>query len=335
MTRLDTRRAGAWWKRCRAALRAFEVQAILARTYALASRRRHAADGFDVCATTHCQLVDFERASRSRWRDIAAMAVNETRGQVLEFDSRPALTPSRRLWRSSKRRGRGVGRPRQSPIWRAVPTICPRASRTAHGGSASTARSFATRSPATAEPTPARTSCAWRFIRVTERDARRSLLITGERSPIVRGEEFRMVMARAFGVSVFPSSRFEVSQQGDEIVFDGTGFGHGVGLCQRGRWRARTPATRRRRSWIFIFRERPCATGSPNRGSARDNRRSTCAGAPRRSSLIVFSAILDRASGHGQPRPAAPPGEWRSYSGPQTGAKYSPLIRSTRQPSGS
>jgi peptidoglycan hydrolase-like amidase len=30
------------------ALRAFEVQAILARTYALASRGRHAADGFDV-----------------------------------------------------------------------------------------------------------------------------------------------------------------------------------------------------------------------------------------------------------------------------------------------
>src|SRR5689334_12379728 len=32
----------------------FEVQAIIARTYAMSHRGRHAAAGFDLCARTHC-----------------------------------------------------------------------------------------------------------------------------------------------------------------------------------------------------------------------------------------------------------------------------------------
>jgi stage II sporulation protein D len=60
------------------------------------------------------------------------------------------------------------------------------------------------------------------------------VLISGARAPLVRGEEFRIVMARAFGGSAFLSSRFDVMQERDDITFHGTGFGHGVGLCQRG-----------------------------------------------------------------------------------------------------
>jgi quinoprotein glucose dehydrogenase len=42
--------------------------------------------------------------------------------------------------------------------------------------------------------------------------------------------------------------------------------------------------------------------------------------------ILVFCAILWIAlSRHGQSPPAIPPGEWRSYNGAQTGAKYSPL----------
>src|SRR5690349_14224969 len=41
--------------------RIFEVQAVLARTYAAAHPGRHASDGFDVCDTTHCQLYEPDR----------------------------------------------------------------------------------------------------------------------------------------------------------------------------------------------------------------------------------------------------------------------------------
>ena len=36
--------------------RMLEVQAIIARTYAASHLGRHQREGFDLCATTHCQL---------------------------------------------------------------------------------------------------------------------------------------------------------------------------------------------------------------------------------------------------------------------------------------
>ena len=59
---------------------AVKAQAVAARTYALRQRKRHAKEGFDVCATTHCQQyggVAVERAA-------ANQAVKETSGEVLE-----------------------------------------------------------------------------------------------------------------------------------------------------------------------------------------------------------------------------------------------------------
>src|SRR5215208_6975997 len=53
--------------------RMFEVQAVIGRTYAIANLGRHGADGFDLCATTHCQLFEPSRVSASRWA-----------GQILE-----------------------------------------------------------------------------------------------------------------------------------------------------------------------------------------------------------------------------------------------------------
>lgn len=48
------------------------------------------------------------------------------------------------------------------------------------------------------------------------------------------------VDANAFRLAVGPgrlkSTRFEVTAQGDEFLFEGTGYGHGVGLCQWGAW---------------------------------------------------------------------------------------------------
>ena len=44
----------------------FEVQAIVARTYAAAHRGRHAREGFDLCSTTHCQLYEPARLRTDR-----------------------------------------------------------------------------------------------------------------------------------------------------------------------------------------------------------------------------------------------------------------------------
>ena len=55
-----------------AVARIFEVQTVLARTYAVAHLGRHQKDGFDLCDSTHCQLYQPGRIKTSRFRRIRA-----------------------------------------------------------------------------------------------------------------------------------------------------------------------------------------------------------------------------------------------------------------------
>lgn len=66
-----------------APLEALKAQAVVARTVALSSIGRHAKDGFDVCATTHCQV--YEGAYRERDSSAVHAAVDGTRGQVVVY----------------------------------------------------------------------------------------------------------------------------------------------------------------------------------------------------------------------------------------------------------
>jgi stage II sporulation protein D len=43
-----------------------------------------------------------------------------------------------------------------------------------------------------------------------------------------------MIVGRALGWNVLKSSRFEISRAGSNFIFRGSGFGHGLGLCQEG-----------------------------------------------------------------------------------------------------
>jgi len=60
------------------------------------------------------------------------------------------------------------------------------------------------------------------------------LVLDGERAPVVRGEQLRAIVAERFGARSVRSTRFTVRRIGARFVFEGTGYGHGVGLCQTG-----------------------------------------------------------------------------------------------------
>ncbi len=62
---------------------ALEALAITVRTFALANRGRHRADGFDLCDQTHCQVVRAATAASDR-------AAHATAGQLLLRDGAPA-----------------------------------------------------------------------------------------------------------------------------------------------------------------------------------------------------------------------------------------------------
>lgn len=60
---------------------ALKAQAIAARTYTVASVNRHAKEGFDLCATTHCQVY----GGTDGQTQITDQAVSETANQVMVY----------------------------------------------------------------------------------------------------------------------------------------------------------------------------------------------------------------------------------------------------------
>ena len=60
------------------------------------------------------------------------------------------------------------------------------------------------------------------------------ITLEGEQRKSVRGWDFKIIVGRVLGWNLLKSSRFEVSRSGSNFIFRGSGFGHGLGLCQEG-----------------------------------------------------------------------------------------------------
>lgn len=68
-------------------IEALKAQAVAARSFAVENMDRHAADGFDVCATVHCQVYDGFQAEYPS----TLQAVNDTTGIVLWYQDTPVV----------------------------------------------------------------------------------------------------------------------------------------------------------------------------------------------------------------------------------------------------
>ena len=66
-------------------MEAVKAQAVAARSFALNSFNKHKQEGFDVCATTHCQVYNGKKAELAR----STKAVEDTKGLVLLYDNKP------------------------------------------------------------------------------------------------------------------------------------------------------------------------------------------------------------------------------------------------------
>jgi stage II sporulation protein D len=60
------------------------------------------------------------------------------------------------------------------------------------------------------------------------------ITIEGDRRVTVKGWDFKIIVGRALGWNLLKSSRFELTHSGSNFIFRGSGFGHGLGLCQEG-----------------------------------------------------------------------------------------------------
>lgn len=218
----------------RLAERVYEVQAVIARTYALSNRGRHAKDGFELCSTTHCQLYEPGRLVSSRWTATVKDAVARTAGDVLWFGNAPA--------RAVFHADCGGHTSDASAVWGGAAPAYLTGAR--DGGPAESAHvdwtfettATALRRALDADPRTA-VGATLERIEIAGRDAAgRAELITlrGTQTFVVRGEVFRDAVSRSLGVKSIRSTLFTVKKTRDGFVFSGKGYGHGVGLCQAG-----------------------------------------------------------------------------------------------------
>jgi stage II sporulation protein D len=204
---------------------ALEAQAVVSRTFALASRKRHGADGYDLCDLAHCQVY----RGREGTTDAARDAAKKTQGLVL-LSGGVALKPT---------------------FFHA-----------ACGGHTSSARDVfgaegAGAAVSDVEKGTARCAAspdfAWSFtiersklaeaLQVADEGAPLEVLRRDEGGRVVElkffghrssGVDFLSRAGRALGWQTLKSARFSVEEVEGQLRVSGTGRGHGVGLCQAG-----------------------------------------------------------------------------------------------------
>lgn len=216
---------------------ALKALAVAVRTYALQNLKRHEREGYDFCNTTHCQRYTFiEDGGKTSVRDAFRQARDATIGEVL-------LDEHGEIADAYFHAACGGMTANVATLWGSV--AAPKHLRGVRDEYCVTRpnREWTDVIPmkrlAEALRQDARTETGARLenVTVSRRDATgRAELLTleGERRRVVRGWDFKIIVGRVLGWNVLKSSRFEVTRSGSNFIFRGSGFGHGVGLCQEG-----------------------------------------------------------------------------------------------------
>jgi len=210
--------------------------AIVVRSFALHQAHGHA--DYDLCDSTHCQLLHWGGGSgRGPAAHTATLA---TAGETLFYRGRRAqawfhqncggrtATPQE-VWP-----GEGAGGKPMPWLTSHVDAYC-----TTNGAREWTADlSLSDLTNALARAGLAHPG--WSSLTVARRgeSGRAVMLSVGSNGKSggaqVSAEDFRLAVGRTLGWGKILSTWFEVSSQGDHFVFHGRGAGHGVGLCQAG-----------------------------------------------------------------------------------------------------
>ena len=214
-------------------LESLKALAVASRTFALKNLNRHRGDGYDFCTTTHCQR--YLAVNREETRDKIVRAVYETAGEILR-DSDNQIVES---YFSASCGGMTAD---IRTLWGVAPKSYLRATRDqncAGTPNSSWTDVIPADKLAAALRSDPRSDVGARIDDVTilKRDATgraERIELSGAGHRTLRGWDFKIIVGRALGWNILKSSRFDVSHEGSNFVFRGSGFGHGLGLCQEG-----------------------------------------------------------------------------------------------------
>lgn len=208
---------------------ALKAMAVAARTYAARMRRRHATEGYDFCATTHCQRVNLQGITAQ-----LESAARATAGELLWFKGKPALAVYTRDCGGETENVQQVWPEEQAPYLTArLDPFCTR-----HGISQWSWSARPEEIAAALRASQLNTPNGLTRIVVAERtDSRRTKrleLIGRDNQTAVSATSFRFAVGRGLGWNTLRSDRYEIDSREGRIYFRGVGQGHGLGLCQHG-----------------------------------------------------------------------------------------------------
>jgi SpoIID/LytB domain protein len=200
---------------------ALEALAITIRTFALANRGRHRADGFDLCDQTHCQVVRTATAATER-------AAQETAGRLLLRDGVAAT-----VYYSASCGGHTVV---PSDVWpgHEDPPYLPAKEDDACEGAPAWTAALREADLLRALRASGFRGDALRDMRISSRNGSgrvAHLRLDGLTPDRISGQDLRVAVGRTLGWQHVKSTAFDLHKKDDVYRFSGRGSGHGVGLC--------------------------------------------------------------------------------------------------------
>jgi len=200
---------------------ALEALAITIRTFAMANLGRHNAERFDLCDTTHCQVLRKATPATTR-------AAEATAGRILLDRGAPAS-----VYFSASCGGHTE---RPSAVWpgAADPPFLPSKDDDACEGQPVWATDLAAVDLARALRSGGFKGGELRDLRISARtDSGRvaRLRIDGFTPDQISGQDLRTVVGRTLGWQFIKSTAFDLRRTSTGFHFNGHGSGHGVGMC--------------------------------------------------------------------------------------------------------
>jgi SpoIID/LytB domain protein len=223
---------------------ALKALAVTARTYALGNRRRHEKDGYDFCNLTHCQrFTDVEQCSgESADCNQLQRTFERVDGAIASESAWVLLDKNGRLITTYYHAACGGLTADVSTLWGDKKLSYLRPVRddyclTRPNRNWSQIISAADLLKALQSDPQSDPGRILKDIVVTKRDATgraEIIAVEGERRRTLRGWDFKTIVGRQLGWNLLKSSRFDIARAGARYLFRGSGFGHGLGLCQEG-----------------------------------------------------------------------------------------------------
>jgi SpoIID/LytB domain protein len=199
---------------------AMQALAIAIRTYTIANLNRHRTAGFDLCDTTHCQVM-------RNATDVTESAAQATAGRILLYGGKPAL-----IYYSASCGGRTE---LPSEVWPGSVDVPYLPSRPDDGcGGAPAWSSELALSDLSRSFAAAGFRGTLRGLSIASRNGSgrvAKLRLDGLTPAEISGQDLRAAVGATLGWQHIRSTIFEMRRTGNAYHFQGRGSGHGVGMC--------------------------------------------------------------------------------------------------------